>query len=109
MSKMKYIDSWLSGLGLQYLIPKLQASNVTTPKRLAQLSAKDIYEVVGDNEEDRRKISFLIQRLQKILSSKGEGDKNHSFTHSLTFLVYISLTHSLTLFHSRTHRWNSDD
>ena len=80
-NKMKYIDSWLSGLGLQYLIPKLQASNITTPKKLAQLTAKDIYEVVGDNEEDRRKISFLIQRLQKILSSKGEGGVIHSLIH----------------------------
>ena len=84
MSKMKYIDSWLSGLGLQYLIPKLQASNVTTPKRLAQLSAKDIYEVVGDNEEDRRKISFLIQRLQNILSSKAKDGDTHPLTHVLT-------------------------
>ena len=86
---MKYIDSWLSGLGLQYLIPKLQASNITTPKKLAQLTAKDIYEVVGDNEEDRRKISFLIQRLQKILSSKGEGGIIYSLVHLSSTNTYI--------------------
>lgn len=64
---MKYIDSWLSGLGLEYIIPKLEASGITTPKRLAQLTLRDIYDVVGvDDEEDRKKLYFLIQRLQAV-------------------------------------------
>ena len=64
---MKYIDSWLSGLGLDYIIPKLEATGITTPKRLAQLTLRDIYDVVGvDDEEDRKKLYFLIQRLQAV-------------------------------------------
>jgi hypothetical protein len=42
---MKYIDTWLSGLGLEYVIPKLKAVGITTPKKLAALSLREIYEV----------------------------------------------------------------
>ena len=42
---MRYIDSWLSGLGLEYIIPKLKANGITTPKKLALLSLRDMYEV----------------------------------------------------------------
>jgi hypothetical protein len=43
--KMRYIDSWLTGLGLDYIIPKLKANGITTPKKLAQLSLIDMYQV----------------------------------------------------------------
>ena len=42
---MRYIDSWLTGLGLEYVIPKLKANGITTPKKLAQLTLRDMYEV----------------------------------------------------------------
>jgi hypothetical protein len=42
---MRYIDTWLSGLGLDYVIPKLKANGITTPKKLAALSLREIYEV----------------------------------------------------------------
>jgi hypothetical protein len=42
---MRYIDSWLTGLGLEYIIPKLKANGITTPKKLAQLTLRDMYEV----------------------------------------------------------------
>jgi hypothetical protein len=42
---MRYIDQWLSGLGLDHVIPLLQAHGITTPKKLALLSLRDIYEV----------------------------------------------------------------
>ena len=42
---MKYIDSWLTGLGLDYIIPKLKENGITTPKKLAQLSLREMYEV----------------------------------------------------------------
>jgi hypothetical protein len=42
---MKYIESWLKGLGLEGIIPKLEANGITTPKKLAALSLKDMYEV----------------------------------------------------------------
>jgi hypothetical protein len=42
---MRYIDSWLSGLGLEYIIPKLKANGITTPKKLAMLTLRDMYEV----------------------------------------------------------------
>jgi predicted flap endonuclease-1-like 5' DNA nuclease len=42
---MKYIDQWLTGLGLEYILPKLKDQGITTPKRLAQLSLRDIYEI----------------------------------------------------------------
>lgn len=65
---MKYIDSWLSGLGLDYIIPKLEANDITTPKKLAMLSLRDIYDVVGvEDAEDRKKLYFLIQRLQTVI------------------------------------------
>lgn len=68
---MKYIESWLTGLGLQDLIPKLEASGITTPKKLAALTLKDMFEVVGvEDAEDRKKLYFLIQRLQTILNNK---------------------------------------
>eukprot|EP01031_Cornospumella_fuschlensis_P033740 gene33740-40820_t len=71
---MRYIDSWLSGLGLDYVIPKLKANGITTPKKLATLTLRDIYEVVGvESSEDRKKLFFLIQRLQAILHH-GPGD-----------------------------------
>lgn len=41
---MKYIDSWLQGLGLDYVIPKLKAHGVTTPKKLAQLTLRDMFD-----------------------------------------------------------------
>jgi hypothetical protein len=42
---MRYIDTWLSGLGLEYIIPKLKANGITTPKKLATLTLNDISEV----------------------------------------------------------------
>jgi hypothetical protein len=42
---MRYIDKWLSGLGLEYIIPKLEANGITTPKKLAQLTLRDMFEV----------------------------------------------------------------
>ncbi len=65
--KMKYIDTWLTGLGLEYVIPKLKTNGITTPKKLASLSLREIYEVVGvEDSEDRKKLFFLIQRLQTV-------------------------------------------
>ena len=43
--KMRYIDTWLSGLGLDYIVPKLKANGITTPKKLATLTLREIYEV----------------------------------------------------------------
>mmetsp|Transcript_4885 Transcript_4885/g.7440 ORF Transcript_4885/g.7440 Transcript_4885/m.7440 type:complete len:988 (+) Transcript_4885:188-3151(+) len=77
---MRYIDQWLSGLGLDHVIPLLQEHGITTPNKLAQLSLRDMYEVVGVNDaEDRKKLYFLIQRLQSILKKgpgKDEGDSD---------------------------------
>lgn len=42
---MRYIDTWLSGLGLDYIVPKLKANGITTPKKLATLTLREIYEV----------------------------------------------------------------
>ena len=94
---MRYIDSWLTGLGLDYIIPKLKESGINTPKKLAMLTLRDMYEVgkrtdinfskcnfylllnlksnktyfaihfVGVKDaEDRKKLYFLIQRLQTV-------------------------------------------
>mmetsp|Transcript_18465 Transcript_18465/g.34497 ORF Transcript_18465/g.34497 Transcript_18465/m.34497 type:complete len:1217 (+) Transcript_18465:46-3696(+) len=75
---MRYIDQWLSGLGLDHVIPLLQTHGITTPKKLALLTLRDIYEVVGvEDAEDRKKLYFLIQRLQSILKKeKGTDDNN---------------------------------
>lgn len=72
ISEMKYIENWLSGLGLSYITPKLKANGITTPKKLALLSLRDIYEVVGvEDAEDRKKLYFLIQRLQTVSELRG--------------------------------------
>ena len=42
---MKYIESWLTGLGLESVIPKLEANGINTPKKLAALSLRDMCEV----------------------------------------------------------------
>jgi hypothetical protein len=64
-SGMSYIDQWLTGLGLEYVIPKLKEHGITTPKKLATLSLREMYEVVGvEDAEDRKKLYYLIQRLQ---------------------------------------------
>lgn len=42
---MRYLDTWLAGLNLEYVIPKLKANGITTPKKLATLTLRDIYEV----------------------------------------------------------------
>ena len=44
-SRMRYIDNWLTGLGLEYIIPKLKDNGINTPKKLAQLTLRDMYEV----------------------------------------------------------------
>jgi len=40
---MKYIESWLTGLGLESIIGKLEANGINTPKKLAALSLRDMY------------------------------------------------------------------
>ncbi len=73
---MSYIDQWLTGLGLEYVISKLKDNGITTPKKLATLSLRDMYEVVGvENAEDRKKLYYLIQRLQTILKKEQNKDK----------------------------------
>jgi hypothetical protein len=42
---MKYIESWLTGLGLESIIPKLEENGINTPKKLASLSLRAMYEV----------------------------------------------------------------
>ena len=88
---MKYIDSWLTGLGLEKVIPRLKAQGITTPKLLAALTLKDMYEVVGiEDAEDRKKLYFLIQRLQTVsifavmcivFLSQDHSNENHQTTH----------------------------
>jgi len=82
---MKYIDSWLTGLGLEYIVPKLKANGITTPKKLAALrfiilfyinlfliiillfifiiySLREMYEVVGvEDADDRKNYIFLFK------------------------------------------------
>ena len=62
---MRYIDSWLSGLGLEYIIPKLKANGITTPKKLAMLTLRDMYEVGKLTgawfQQDRVMFEFLFQ------------------------------------------------
>eukprot|EP01035_Chromulina_nebulosa_P020819 gene20819-26987_t len=75
---MRYIDKWLTGLGLDYIIPKLLENGISTPKKLAQLSLRDMYEVVGvEDPEDRKKLYFLIQRLQSILNKSSSNQTNN--------------------------------
>ena len=70
---MRYIDSWLTGLGLEYIIPKLKANGITTPKKLAQLTLRDMYDVVGvEDADDRKKLYFLIQRLHTVSAQERE-------------------------------------
>ena len=79
---MRYIDSWLTGLGLDYIIPKLKANGITTPKKLALLSLRDMYEVVGvEDAEDRKKLYFLIQRLQTVGLLVGRFCREKTFYH----------------------------
>ena len=83
LDRMRFIDSWLTGLGLEYIIPKLKANGITTPKKLAMLSLRDMYEVVGvEDAEDRKKLYFLIQRLQSV---------SGAFTHSWCLFFPLSL------------------
>ena len=42
---MQFIEQWLSGLELDYIVPKLKENGVTTPKRLAGLTPKDMLEL----------------------------------------------------------------
>ena len=62
---MKYIDQWLSGLGLEYILPTLKLHGITTPKRLAQLSLRDIYEV-GKSAEVVKIVRFQIYKNPEI-------------------------------------------
>ncbi len=78
--------------GLEHVIPKLTEHGITTPKKLAQLSLRDMYEIgehvysffvlggtydhlpnwtfhlaVGiEDAEDRKKLFYLIQRLNAV-------------------------------------------
>jgi hypothetical protein len=56
---MRYIDKWLTGLGLDYIIPKLLENGITTPKKLAQLSLRDMYEV-GKLNFSPQNMSYII-------------------------------------------------
>ena len=42
---MQFIEQWLTGLELDYIVPKLKENGVTTPKRLAGLTPKDMLEL----------------------------------------------------------------
>lgn len=59
---MRYIDQWLSGLGLDHVIPLLQTHGITTPKKLALLTLRDIYEV-GKHLKDQRTESNSVHVL----------------------------------------------
>jgi predicted aldo/keto reductase-like oxidoreductase len=76
---MRYIDTWLNGLGLDYIIPKLRDHGITTPKQLATLSLREIYEVgmcfhstVSTLSTFIRQSAWKIQMIEKsyIFSSK---------------------------------------
>ena len=45
LARMQFIEQWLSGLGLDYVIPRLKEQGITTPKKLAALTLKDMYEL----------------------------------------------------------------
>lgn len=82
---MKYIEQWLCGLGLEYIVPKLKENGITTPKKLAQLSLRDMYEVGVEDADDRKKLYYLIQRLQSILNKdqkKTKTEEDNSTTSS---------------------------
>jgi hypothetical protein len=80
---MQFIEQWLSGLGLDYIVPKLKDNGITNPKKMAVLTMQDMHDVcklpymymytisyslidilVGiEDAEDRKKLYYLIQRL----------------------------------------------
>lgn len=39
---MQFIEQWLTGLGLEYIVPKLKEHGITNPKKLAALSMNDM-------------------------------------------------------------------
>ena len=61
---MSYIDQWLTGLGLEYVIPKLKEQGITTPKKLATLSLREMYEVRMNASTRRYPPSPLSPTLQ---------------------------------------------
>lgn len=61
-STMSYIDSWLTGLGLDYVIPKLKANGITTPKKLAMLTLRDMFDVGELNFSFRHSILPLDEQ-----------------------------------------------
>lgn len=78
---MRYIDSWLTGLGLEYIIPKLQANGITTPKKLALLTLRDMYEV-GKLRLSAIYVIFILRLLFFSRRRRCRRQKKTIFPHS---------------------------
>ena len=82
---MKYIDQWLTGLGLEYILPKLKEQGITTPKRLAQLSLRDIYEI---GKKDYGVIAQDVEEIMpELVETRANGYKAVKYEKLISLLI----------------------
>ena len=105
---MKYIDQWLTGLGLEYILPTLKEKGITTPKRLAQLSLRDIYDIGILKFHQLILILFhLIYKEARIRSSSIDLQVIITSNSLLIFFSDIHIRLPLMYFYVGTNSWHS--
>lgn len=73
---MKLVRTWLRGIGLQAHSSTFEAAGITTPSALAELEVSHFEALGVKNEEERRKLFFLVQRVKKELAENKTVETN---------------------------------
>ncbi|CAN0381489.1 unnamed protein product, partial [Ectocarpus sp. 12 AP-2014] len=62
------VDSWLNGIGLGYAVPIFAGQGIDSPDMLSELDVVDFPELGISDQNDRKKLFYLIQRVKLALA-----------------------------------------
>ncbi|CAM9985811.1 unnamed protein product [Pylaiella littoralis] len=71
-SMSNLVDSWLNGIGLGYAVPVFAGQGISSPEMLAELDIVDFPELGISDQNDRKKLFYLIQRV-KLALARGQA------------------------------------
>eukprot|EP00752_Nemacystus_decipiens_P001350 g1339.t1 len=69
------VDSWLNGIGLGYAVPIFAGQGINSPDMLSELDVVDFPELGISDQNDRKKLFYLIQRV-KLALARGRAAEN---------------------------------
>jgi len=73
---MGLVSTWLRTVGLGHVVPAFRMAGINTPTALAQLEMRDYEELGVTDWNDKRKLLYLVQRIQVARDDNEKNSRN---------------------------------